>query len=308
MKVKERSIIMFIFIVMPALFHAQDLQRDKIDRLQKELSLTSDPDIKMSIREEIELLQADLRIVRESKEMDFERRLEYVRAAMIADDEQATVAMAHVKVDKALHNFLQTEFMIRYKDLKIEAESLTATFKAQTSQMSSADVGKVKLAYSRIAEDFNRFIVEIKRDFMDRKKLKVIRNNSEMYTNSLQYKLRDLKDSYSQNFERVVAEVTGSDMYAAVPIAAIFGMIKLAKELTDFFIRSSYEARKVKEEHLNIYLLEPYSLRPWYDIEALEVNMYEDLEMDLYEREEDLEEMDPFEYDVDAPSLSRKKP
>ena len=165
------------------------------------------------------------------------------------------------------------------------------------------------MAYTRIADEFNRFLVQIKRDFMDRKKLKVIKNSKELYANSLQYQLRELQDSYSQDFERVVAEVTGSDMYAAIPLASILGLIKLAKDFTEYLVRAHYEARRVKEEHLNQFLLEPYSFRSWFEIEMLEGDIYNNFDEtnEMYSDQEESWEgdMDPFE--DDAPSLSRKK-
>ncbi len=298
---------------------AQSFEDDKIRYLEGRMADAFDEEERLDIREQIEQLreQKNQKIINteDRNDLTFERRLDQIRGVMVDRDEQAVVGMAHVKLDKALYGFLQTDFMKEYKSLKLEAESLAATFKAQATQIPPADVAKVKRGYTRVAEDFNRFLIEMKRDFMDKKKLKLIRTNREMYANSLQYKLRDLKDSYSQDFERVVAEVTGSDMYAAVPLAAIFGLIKLAKDFTEFIVRSNYEARRVKEEHLNSYLVEPYRFRDWFEIEILEGDLYNSYEandnFNEFQQEEenyeDFEEMDPFEYDVDAPSLSRKR-
>ncbi len=250
----------------------------------------------------------------ETPKISFEEQLTHIRGIMVDRDEQAVIGQSQKEVDKALYGFLRTEFMLQYKDLKIEAESLAATFKAQANRIPPQDVARVKIAYTRIADQFNRLLVDIKRDFMDRKKMKLIRTNKEVYANSLQYRLRELQDGYSQDFERVAAEVTGSDMYAAVPLAAIFGLIKLAKDFTEFIIRSNYEARRVKEEHLNQYLLEPYRFRSWFEIEMLEGDIYNSMDTEyndpLQQQEgddENWEEMDPFDMEIDAPSLSRKR-
>ncbi len=321
---KNLTVSLIIMAILASSFStisAQSWQQDKIKLLQQELTFAESDYERVEIRREIAELRSGLVDERNqrkfSRDQDFSTRLDYVRGVMVSNDERAAVGMAHMKVDKALYAFLQTDFMKEYKTLKLEAESLAATFKAQAAQMPPTDVAKVKRGYSKITEDFNRFIIEIKRDFLDRKKLKLIRTNKEMYANSLQYKLRDLKDGYSQDFERVVAEVTGSDMYAAVPIAAIFGLIQLAREFTEFIVRSNYEARRVKEEHLNQYLVEPYRFRNWFEIEMLEGDIYnqfdssQDFETDMNGMEEDVEDsfenLEPFEYDVDAPSLSRKR-
>ncbi len=233
---------------------------------------------------------------------------------MVERDEQAVIANSQKNLDKALHGFLNTEFMQKYKNLKIEAESLAATFKAQSARMAPGDVALVKNANTRIVDKFNRQLIEIKRDFLDKKKLKLIRKNKEMYSNSHQFNLRELQDAYSQDFERVVAKVTGSDMYAAIPLAAIFGLIKLAKDFTEFLARSNFEARRVKEEHLNQYFIEPYSFRSWFEIEMLEGDIYNNFDSDIdngidpEQMDENWDNTDPFEVEVDdAPSSNKKK-
>ncbi len=317
MRKKSNITILILFLLLGHAWHshAQSVSEQRILELELALMESPDPETRARIMGEIETIKREAkqapRLRRDQEVQSFENDLSYFRGVLAESDEMAIVAMQHKNVDKALHAFLQTDFMRKYRDLKIEAESLAATFKAQSMQLSPKDVAKVKVAYTHVADQFNRFLVEIKRDFMDRKKLKDIRNRKEWYANSLQFQLRELQDSYSQDFERVVAEVSGSDMYA-MPIASILALVKLAKDFTEYLVRAHYEARRVKEEHLNQFLLEPYSFRSWFEIEMLEANIYNDFEgpNNMYsEQDEPLEEdMNPFEdEEVDAPSLSRKR-
>lgn len=235
---------------------------------------------------------------------EFDQQLSYVRGVMVERDERAFVAASQNKLDKTLHGFLQTEFMLKFRELKIEAESLAATFKAQANNIPPAEVAKVKKAYIKVADQFNLQLVEIKRDFLDKKQMKMIRFNKEVYANSLQFKLRELKDVFSHDFEMVVAEVTGSDQYSAIPLAAILGLIKLAQDFTEYLISASYEAKRVKEEHLNQYLIEPYRFRDWVEIETIEgdiFNNYMNNNMMEQAPEENSEEMDPFLEEPEAP-------
>lgn len=147
----------------------------------------------------------------------------------------------------------------------------------------------------------------------------MIRFNKDVYANSLQYRLRELKDLYSHDFELVVAEVTGSDEYSAIPLAAILSLIRLAQDFTEYLINANYEARRVKEEHLNQYLIEPYRFRDWIEIEMIEGDIYNNFDnnynsMDQYSpemetTEESLDEITPFEEDepVSLPAKSRTK-
>ncbi len=297
-----------------------DLINDRIDLLKQNFS---DPDeypfTQAEYLQDLQMLESErdqLKFTTDDQkrtnqiniEQDFETRLNYVRGIMVDRSEQTMAGLAQVKVDKALHGFLETDFMRQYRDLKIEAESLAATFKALGMKLQPAEVARVRKAYTGVADEFNRFLVDIKRDFMDRKKLKMIRDNRDMYANSLQYKLRELQDMYAQDFEAVAVEVSGSDVYA-LPLTAILGLIKLAVDFADFIVRSNLEARRVKEDHLNQFLLQPYSFRSWFEIETIEGNIYPEQDMynpDFAEEQDSLEDMDPFMDDV-APSLPRKK-
>ncbi|MEL7124050.1 MAG: hypothetical protein AAFO07_31720, partial [Bacteroidota bacterium] len=208
----------------------------------------------------------------------------------------------------ALTGFLETEFMEKYKKMKLEAETLVATFKAHSSSLTPAEVSRVRKAYAQVAEDFNLLLFEIKNDFMDKKKLKTIRNHPDMYSNSLQYRLSELKDDYSRNFEVVVAETTGSDMYSAAPLAAIFGMIKLAVDFTNYLANANFEARRVKEEHLQMYFIEPYSFSNWDDIMVSEGDIYNHAMENQDEfPQANNEDINPFEEEVNSAKPKKKK-
>ena len=238
-------------------------------------------------------------------DFEFDQKFQRIRNVMEYNNEQVVIATSHKKLDAALHGFLQTEFMEKYRNLKIDAESLAATFKASADQYPPKDVAKVQNAYTRISQAFNTQLLEIKRDFMDRKKIKVIRKDKEMYSNSLQYKLRELQDLYSQDFERVVAEVTGSEMYS-ISFAAIIGLIELTKKFTEFLISADYQARTIKEDHLQQYFIEPHRFRGWDEIQIMDGNVYDNyMNEDNYNEyeEENWEEESPFEETPDTSSM-----
>ena len=242
--------------------------------------------------------------------LSFDDKLRYVREILVEGDERATTARSHKKTDEALEGFLNTEFMKKFKEIKLEAESLAATFKAHAPMLSPDDVRRVRIAYGHIADKFNMQLLDIKKDMMDRKTQKLIRTHPEMYSNSLQYKLSELKDDYSQDFEKVVAEVTGSDSYSAIPLVAIFGLIKLAVDFTNYIAMANFESRRVKEEILEFRLIEPYSFRNWDDILVSEGDIYNQAMDDNYDNPvaDDLfDPSNPFEDDKETNSSKPKR-
>ena len=105
-----------------------------------------------------------------------------------------------------------------------------------------------------------------------------------------------------------MAEVTGDEVHAAGPLFAILGLVKLTGELANYIARSSFNARQVKEEHLNQFLIEPYSFKSWEEIEVVEGDIYNrsdnDDESESYDNSEGDEDMDPF---GEGKSKSKKK-
>lgn len=197
----------------------------------------------------------------------FDETLVQMREVMLFEDERAETARSHIKIDEALQAFLDTDFMKKYKEIRLESESLVSTFKAHTAEFSPEDIAEVKKAYIRTADQFNALMLEIKKDLLDKQKIKYIKKYPDLYSASMELRLRDLQDEYTQTFERSVAEVTGSDAYSAIPIAAIISLVKLGIDLTNYLVRSGFESKKIKEEHLNIFLIEPYKFKDWESIE-----------------------------------------
>ena len=249
---------------------------------------------------------------------EFDDNLQEARDYFQSQDDQARIARTHKKIDQGLQGFLETQFMEKYKDMRLEMESLAASFKAYSEELKPEDVVKVQKAYIKIADKFNMLLVDIKKDFLDQKKLKHIRRYPDMYSASLELRLRDLKDDYAHDFERVIADITGSDEYSATPLMAIFGVIKFAVDFTNYLSRVRYDNRRVKEEHLNEYFIEPFRFRNWEEIEAISANIYGDDDSDSsyddddsFEYEDDSIEpdtsgmIDPFEENVE--SLKPKK-
>lgn len=236
----------------------------------------------------------------------FDNTFQTIKQNEIQLDNQATVSRSTKKVSVALYGFLETDFMKQYKEIKLNAESLVATFKAYSSEFPPNDVGRVRKSYAIIADKFNSQLMEIKAGFLDKDVIKVIRTTPDIYSSSLQFKLRELQDEYSQTFARTVAEITGSEEYSAFPIAGLMALIDLTMKFTNYLASTSAEARRMNEDYLNMYLIEPYRFRPWDEIQMVEGGLIsnqeeyynnEDFQEEEYvepQEEENINTIDPF--------------
>ena len=205
-----------------------------------------------------------------SSNYDFNSTLQEVRGIMISRNNQGENFNPGVskKLDVALQGFLNTPFMQQYNKIRLESESLVKTFKALHHNFSPKEIGRVRNSYNQIAVKFNSLLREIRNDFMDKKTMKTLANSPELYSNAMLFKLTTLKDEYSNNFERVVAEITGSQTYAAFPLGALLGLIKLTVDFTQYLAANNYALRRANQSQLNEGFMLPYSFKSWDDIQA----------------------------------------
>lgn len=175
----------------------------------------------------------------------------------------ALSAQPNKKVGPALSKFLNTEFMTKFRDLRIQAESAAISAQSRKDELKPADYMRLRSAYDQTASRANSLIENIKQDFLNQKKLKSIAQFPEMYSDGLRYKLQDLSDFYTANFQQVLADAEVKDVDGSAILLLVVELISLSKGLTDYFAAIKREARQYTEAHLQENLVQPYRWRYW---------------------------------------------
>ncbi len=178
-------------------------------------------------------------------------------------------AQPNKKVGPALSKFLNTEFMLKYRDLRIEAESAAIGVQSRKDQMKTSDIFCLRTAYDQTASRANQILEGIKQDFLNGKKLKTIAEFPEMYSDGLRYKLQDLSDFYAANFQQVLADASveqDEQIVGSAVLLLVVELIGLTKGLTNYFAEIKREARQYTEAHLQENLVQPYRWRYWDEL------------------------------------------
>ncbi len=175
----------------------------------------------------------------------------------------ALPAQPNKKVGPALSKFLNTEFMTKFRDLRIQAESQAISAQSRKDELKPADFMRLRSAYDQTASRANSLIENIKQDFLNQKKLKSIAQFPDMYSDGLRYKLQDLSDFYTANFQQVLADAEVKDVDGSAILLLVIELIGLSKGLTDYFAAIKKEARQYTEAHLQENLVLPYRWRYW---------------------------------------------
>ncbi len=181
-------------------------------------------------------------------------------------------AQPNKKLAPALGKFLNTEFMVKFHDLKLEAESAAMTVIAKEQKMKPDDVAKVRTAFNQTAQRANKILEGIKQDFLDPKKLKSIESMPDLYSDGLKLRLIELQEFYSMHFQQTLADATADQVDGGALLLIVTELINLTRGLTVYFAQMQREARMYTEDYLNQHLVKPHRWRYWNEVQAGEGN------------------------------------
>ncbi len=200
------------------------------------------------------------------------------------------------KVEGPLNEFVNTDFMRKFLDMRIEAENTVRRFKKQAPDLDPEPVRKVQTGYEQTAVRFNSLLENIKNDFLDKKKLKFISQYPEDYIKGLEHDLDELSEFYAVQFQQPLADATAHQIDGSPALLLIVELVGLTKGLIDYFGKLRKASRRYNEAYLQEHLILPYRFPAWREITAEGVE-YQKREKRLYE-EVEMPTMDPLLEDL----------
>ena len=180
-------------------------------------------------------------------------------------DDDAVQGRNTKKLDRALVNLMETDFMKAFISMRIRAEGAAAAFKAIQIDYTPQDVTRVKISYTKVANAFNKKLNDIKLDFLNGQKLKMIRKFPDMYSGGIANEMQTLRNLYSQNFQLTLQEVTGGDIDGSF-LPLLIGVVELASKLSNHFAKLNYNKRTITNEYMEDNFIEPNKFPHWDDI------------------------------------------
>ena len=188
------------------------------------------------------------------------------------------------KVSDALSEFNQTEFMRKFSDLRIKAETEISAFRANSTQYDPQAVARVQIAYDRTAQRFNGLLDKIKKDFLDSRKLKYITQYPETYSRGLELDIRELSDFYSQNLQQTLADVTNQQQDGSALLLLLIDLVKFSSSAIQHFNQIRQEARRYTDSYLIQNFVRPNRFKTWAELSG---GGYSDPYADPYQQNTD---------------------
>jgi len=177
-------------------------------------------------------------------------------------------ASSNKQLDPALRKFVQSEIMIKFKDLKREAENSVSSFKSEMNNFKPDQIQKVKSGYDKTADRFNQELENMKMDFVNKKKLKYILEFPKDYSRSLELNFRELAQYYAENFQQPLQDVRQSKEDGGIVIALFMELFKLVPEVINHFNEMKEMAARYDDAYLEKWLITPFKFLTWTEIQA----------------------------------------
>lgn len=172
------------------------------------------------------------------------------------------------KIEGPLQAFVNTSFMLKFKDVKIEAEAAVRRFKVQSHNLDPKDVQAVQTGYEQSAYRFNQLLFNIKGDFLNTKKVKYISQFPDDYLRSLELELGQLTEFYSMHFLQPLADANAENVDGSAAVLLIVELVGLTKGLINYFSKVRQHSRRFSENYLQQNLIQPFHFRAWDEISA----------------------------------------
>ena len=170
------------------------------------------------------------------------------------------------KMDGALRAFIETPFMQKFKDLRLESENLVLTFKENKQNYSASEINRVKTAYQKTVDKFNAQLLDIKADFMNERKLQYIQDFPEDYTSGLTSDINDLTSFYQSNLQLTIQDVTDANVDGNSLLSLVAELAKLVPGMVTSISELRSSVKKFEDTYLEEKLIVPYKFKTWEEI------------------------------------------
>jgi hypothetical protein len=167
-----------------------------------------------------------------------------------------------------LDKILRLEPLLEYKTFKTDFQTEIAELSAQP--MSAADYDALQDTYTKIKNQFDKFIGMIKQDILDFKNIKKMTKNENFFADKYAASFNDAVAIHKDEFVPLVQRIKGKERFALLSVLAPLG-----KMAFDGIVRWIKNKRLDKDELMsdllqivNTSFVDKLKMKPWHSIAA----------------------------------------
>ncbi|MDX2249395.1 MAG: hypothetical protein SF052_21610 [Bacteroidia bacterium] len=168
---------------------------------------------------------------------------------------------------EALNLFINTPFFDEFLEMRKRSEDAVKDFKAIQYRYSEEDIAMLRDHYNASAEYFNRALINIKDDMLDKDKRKYIATYPLSYSKQVETDLRRAKEYYENTFQKEIAQITGGEITGTAFLTMLPTLLQYGKTAFAVVQKIQAEIAKFNESLLQVHFYEKYRFRTWDEIE-----------------------------------------
>lgn len=167
-------------------------------------------------------------------------------------------------MDARMRDFINTPFMEQYQKIQLKMVRQVRTFMTEQNSFTPKEIHRVKEAYASTSQAFNDVLLGIKKDFLDKKTRKIIKNAPDLYHSKLEIDMGQLKDKYANDFLQTLSDVKGEQIDGGAGFLLILTeWTKFTFYVVDFFTQLKWKNTMFNDAFLRDRLIKPYSFPTW---------------------------------------------
>ncbi|MEZ4824929.1 MAG: hypothetical protein R3C61_01345 [Bacteroidia bacterium] len=168
---------------------------------------------------------------------------------------------------EALNLFINTPFFDEFLEMRKRSEDAVKDFKAIQYRYSDEEVAMLRDHYNASAEYFNRALVNIKDDMLDKGKRKYIATYPLSYSKQVETDLRRAKEYYENTFQKEIAQITGGEITGTAFLTMLPTLLNYGKTAFAVVQKIQAEISKFNESLLQTHFYEKFRFRTWDEIQ-----------------------------------------
>lgn len=168
---------------------------------------------------------------------------------------------------EALNLFINTPFFDEFLEMRKRSEEAVRDFKAIQYRYSDEDAAMLRDHYNASAEYFNRALINIKDDMLDKGKRKYIATYPLSYSKQVETDLRRAKEYYENTFQKEIAQITGGEITGTAFLTMMPQLLQYGKTAFAIVQKIQAEINNFNESLLQVHFYEKYRFRTWDEIE-----------------------------------------
>jgi hypothetical protein len=169
------------------------------------------------------------------------------------------------KMQSAIDALMSTQFVQKYKEYKEIVESTAGSFKAVASNYDAREVERIKFNYEASRASFEKILMGVKKDLLDKTTRDYIAGNPDRYTQFVASELEMAMNNYQESVVHKINILTGNQV-VGFGVLELKMIIDLVFDVVGIIQSINKELERMNEEYLDQHFTNILKIKSWDEL------------------------------------------